>query len=105
MITKTWWTYHAGDPWFTQVYSWSNVVEGCLWIIYAGLVLRRYYKHGKSQTELLYALAFFTFGLTDFRESYSLTTWLIIAKGMNLGILLWLRRHVLHHFYPKEKTY
>ena len=105
LLTNTWWTYRAGDGWFGLLYSWFNVVEGCLWILLAGLVLRRYLKHRRSKLELLYAVSFLTFGLTDFRESYSLTTVLVIAKGINLVILLWLRRYVLRHFYPQQKTY
>ena len=105
VLTKTWWTYHAGDGWFGLLYSWFNVVEGCLWILLAGLVLRRYLKHRRSKLELLDALSFLTFGLSDFRESFSLTLWLIIAKGINLTILLWLRRYVLRHCYPQQKTY
>jgi hypothetical protein len=105
VFTNTWWNYHAGDGWFGFLYSWFNVVEGCLWILLAGLVLLRFLKHRRSKLELLYAFTFLTFGLTDFWESFSLTTWLIFAKGINLAILLWLRRYVLRHFYPEHKTY
>ncbi len=105
LLSKTWWTDRAGDGWFTHLYSWSNVIEGCIWALFAVLVLRRYFKHRRSPIELLYALAFLTFGLTDFEESYSLTSWLVIAKGINRMALLWLRRYVLRHFYPQQKTY
>ncbi len=105
LLCKTWWTYHAGGGWFTHLYSWANVTEGCLWLLFAGLVLRRYLKHRRSTIELLYAFAFLTFGLSDFIESCRLTSWLIIAKGLNLAILLWLRRYVLRRFYPQQKTY
>lgn len=105
LLTKTWWTYRAGDGWFGLLYSWFNVVEGCLWILLAGLVLRRFWKHRRSTLELFYALAFLAFGLTDFQESYRLTLWLILAKGINLAVLLGLRQYVLRHFYPQQKTY
>jgi multisubunit Na+/H+ antiporter MnhE subunit len=105
LITKAWWTYRENDPWYLQLYSWFNVVEGCLWLLLAGLVLRRYLRHRNSITEPFYSLAFVTFGLSDFCESHSLTSWLIVAKGINLGILLVLRRYVLRRFYPQQKTY
>lgn len=105
VLTKTWWTFHAGDAGFGFVYSWFNVVEGCLWCLFAVLVLRRYLKHCRSTIELFYALAFLTFGLSDFLESFSLTSWLIIAKGINLAILLWLRRYVLWRCYPQQRMY
>jgi hypothetical protein len=105
LLTKTWWAYRASDGWFSLLYSWFNVAEGCFWILFAGLVLRRYLKHRRSTTELFYALAFFTFGLSDFQESYSLTSWLLAAKGINLAILLGLRRYVLRRCYPEQKTY
>ena len=65
LLSKTWWTYHAGDGWFTHLYSWANVTEGCLWLLFACLVLRRYLKHRRSTIELLYAFAFLTFGLSE----------------------------------------
>jgi len=55
--------------------------------------------------ELLYAVAFVTFGASDFREAIALETWLILAKGVNLVALVWLRRTVLTRCYPTSRTY
>lgn len=69
------------------------------------LVLARYFRHRNSALEILYACAFFIFGLSDFREAYLLQPWLILAKGMNLLLLLWLRAVVIRRFYPASRTY
>ncbi len=104
-LHDTWWSYHPAGGWFTHVYSWFNVVEGIFWLVFAALVLRRYLKHRRSPTELAYAAAFFTFGLSDFRESYILQSWLVLFKGINLAALLWLRWYVLRRFYPEIKAF
>jgi len=62
-------------------------------------------KHRRSRLEWWYALAFFTFGLTDFREAYALSSWLIWAKLANLILLLWLRATVIRRFYPTSKLF
>jgi hypothetical protein len=105
LITDTWWTYNASADWFNHLYSWFNVVEGWFWLVFATLVLRRYLKYRRSLIELLYALAFFTFGLSDFRESYVLESWLVLFKGVNLAALFWLRWYVLRRFYPECRAF
>ena len=52
-----------------------------------------------------YAAAFFTFGLTDFREAHTLQSWLIWLKVANLAILLWLRATIIGRYYPSSKLY
>ena len=104
-LTDTWWTYHPSGGWFTHVYSWFNLLEGWFWLLFAILVLRRYLKHRRSPTELLYALAFFTFGLSDFREAYVLETWLVVFKAVNLAALVYLRWHVLRTYYPQCRAF
>ncbi|HZL90728.1 MAG TPA: hypothetical protein VFB96_20335 [Pirellulaceae bacterium] len=105
LLTDTWWTYNASGGWFTHVYSWFNVVEGWIWIVFAALVLRRYLKCRRSPSELAYAAAFFTFGLSDFRESYALESWLVLFKAVNLAALLILRWNVLRRLYPEYKLF
>jgi hypothetical protein len=105
LITDTWWTYHPSGGWFTHVYSWFNVIEGCFLLLFAALVLRRYLNSRRSPIELAYALAFFTFGLSDFRESYVLESWLVLFKGVNLAALLALRWHVLKHYHPQCRAF
>ena len=58
-----------------------------------------------STVEPVYALAFFTFGLTDFREAYALDSWLIAIKLANLVALFALRRYVLRQCYPESRLY
>jgi hypothetical protein len=69
------------------------------------LVLRRSLKNHRSAIEAVYALAFLTFGLTDFREAYALQSWLIWLKGANLLALLWLRSRVIARYDPGSKLY
>ena len=105
VFTRAWWTYEPTADWYAQPYHWINLVEGAAWLIFAMLVLIRYFGHGQSRVELLYAFAFLTFALSDFREAYVVQTWLIIAKGINLAALLYLRSLVIRRYYPESKTY
>jgi hypothetical protein len=106
LFFRTWWTHRSGNPsWFEIPYHAFNLFEGTVWVILAGLVLRRFLRYRHSTVEVAYALAFFTFGLTDFREAYALQSWLIWVKAVNLLVLLWLRALVLKRYYPESKLY
>ena len=73
-------------------------------MIMAALVLARFLRSCHSSVEIVYALAFLTFGLSDFREAYSLTSWLIWLKAANLApaSLAPLVRH--HTLLPAEQA-
>ena len=106
LIFRTWWSYPTGNrSWFESPYHAFNLFEGAVWVIFAGLVLRRFLSHRRSSLEVAYALAFFTFGLTDFREAYALQSWLVWLKGANLLMLFWLRHLVMSRYYPESKLY
>ena len=105
LITQTWWIYQPKAAWYTQTYHWMNLAEGTAWLIFSVLVMGRYFRNRNSSLELLYSLAFFTFGLTDFREAYILESWLILVKGLNLAILLYLRSLVIRRYYPQSQMY
>ena len=104
---QVWWKYPLpGDPWFSIPYHFFNLFEGSCWAILAGLVLRRLFLiHRRSSIELAYAAAFFTFGLTDFREAYELASWLVWLKLVNLIGLILLRRVVMKRLYPASKLF
>jgi hypothetical protein len=104
--SRTWWSYgrDAELP-YSTAYHTFNLIEGTAWLVFCGLVLVRYYRFKNSRLELLYALAFFTFGLSDFREAYCQQSWLIWLKGINLAALLYLRHLVITRFYPLSKLY
>lgn len=106
LFLRTWWSWQESpaEPW-SIAYSWFNLFEGCAWLVFAALVLRRYSKHRRSQLELWYAFSFFTFGLTDFREAWVQQSWLIWLKGVNLVALLWLRALVIRRHYPRARIY
>lgn len=102
----TWWSYAPSEtPLHSIPYHFLNLVEAACWLTFAGLVLRRYARHRRSSLELAYALAFFTFGLTDLREAWALQSWLIWLKLLNLVILAWLRRRVMREWHPEAKVY
>ena len=106
LVFRTWWTYPSQNfPWVEIPYHVFNLVEGMVWVVLSGLVLRRFLRHRRSSVEVAYALAFFTFGLTDFREAYALQSWLIWIKAANLFVLLWLRARVIKRYYPESKLY
>jgi hypothetical protein len=69
------------------------------------LALRRYLIQRRSLLELAYAAAFFTFGLTDFREAYELASWLVWLKLLNLIVLIQLRTVVMKRCYPASKLF
>ena len=106
LFLRTWWSWHtdAGLPW-SAAYHWFNVVEGCVWLLFAASVLWRYRKNRRSSLEWWYALSFFTFGLTDFREAWVQQSWLIWVKAFNLIALLWLRNIVIRRYYPQARIY
>ena len=100
-LFRRWWEYSPiADP-FSTVYHAFNLVEGVAWIVCARLVFSRWWRKRNSALEPLYAAAFLTFAATDFREAYLVEGWLILLKGLNLAVLLWLRRLILTRFYPE----
>jgi len=106
LFLRTWWTYQpASSDWIETPYHAFNLFEGTVWVLIAALVLARFLRLRHSSVEVVYALAFLTFGLSDFREAYSLTSWLIWLKAANLALLLWLRSLVITRYYPRNKLY
>ncbi len=105
LFTHTWWSCNSASPWYEEPYHWMNLIEGCAWLVFAALVLARYLPHRNSPLELLYSLAFVTFGLSDFREAYALESWLILFKGINLVALFVLRWQVIRNWYPESRTF
>src|SRR5262245_3700470 len=106
LFTTTWWTYDSRPRSLYSIgYHSFNLFEGAAWIAFGTLVLWRYLRHRRSRVELAYAVAFALFGLTDFREAYSMQSWLIWVKVINLIVLFWLRRTVMRRHYPHAKVY
>lgn len=104
--TRTWWSYARDiDLPYSTAYHTFNLLEGAAWMVFCGLVLRRRYRQKRSTLELWYAFAFFTFGLTDFREAYYQQSWLIWLKAINLTALLYLRNRVIKIHYPESKLH
>ena len=105
-LAQSWWRYSSDEPFgFSEIYHWFNIAEGTAWCLIAGLVVRRFLRRRKSGLEIAYAATFVTFGLSDFVEARALTTALIVAKGANLVLLLFLRRRLLRRHYPASKIY
>ena len=99
-----WWSYAPPAAWPADLYHTFNLLEGAAWLAFAALVLRRHLVHRRTALEPAYALAFLTFGLTDFREAYVLQTWLLAFKGVNLLALARLRPRVMR-YYPEARTF
>lgn len=51
----------------------------------------RFLRNRKSPHEIIYAVLFFFFGMTDFREMQNLPVWLLLLKTLILVALLCLR--------------
>ncbi len=105
LLTHDWWRWEPPGDGFSLAYRGLNLIEGCVWLVFAGQVLARYLRHRHSPLELLYALAFALFGASDFREACALQGWLIVAKGLNLALLVWLRQIVIRRYYPASRVY
>ena len=103
---RIWWRYpDPRDPWFSIPYHVFNLFEGLCWIVFAGLVLRRYLVFRRSPLELIYASSFFTFGLTDFREAYVLESWIVWVKLFNLVLIIRLRSIAIKQWYPGSRLF
>ncbi|WP_165252343.1 hypothetical protein [Paludisphaera soli] len=101
-----WWTYSPRSAtWIEHATHGFNLFEGAAWTVFAALVLARFVRHRRSWVEVPYALAFLTFGLTDFREASALDSWLIALKAVNLVALFGLRRWVIRRCYPESRVY
>jgi hypothetical protein len=101
-----WWRYPSrSDPYFSWPYHYFNLFEGLCWFVFAGLVGYRYFSNRQSVLEIWYAIAFVTFGLTDFREAFVLESWLIWIKLANLFVLIALRSIVMRRYYPDKTLY
>jgi len=107
LLFRTWWSYNPDSSTWIDIalLHGFNLFEGCVWLVLSALVLGRYLRYRRSVLELVYALTFFTFGLTDFREAYTLQSWLIWVKVINLAALWWLRSTILRRFYPSSRLY
>lgn len=105
-FAHVWWRYDgAFGDWFTHLYHWFNLLEGCVWLVVAGLILWRFRNHRQSRQEVVYAAAFLTFGLTDFQESLEQSSWLIAIKLVNLIVLYFLRKRIMSKYYPSARVY
>lgn len=106
VFTHVWWRYdRASSDWFSHLYHWFNLLEGCVWLVVAGLILRRFLEHRRSRLEIVYAVAFTMFALTDFQESLEQSSWLIWGKLMNLVVLYLLRKRIMSKYYPSARVY
>lgn len=89
----------AEAPVFAMCYGGFNVIEGLIWTGIAGIVALRWMLHRKSGFELWYAFLFLIFGVSDVVEAFGLTVWLLLAKGVILGLLLYARMVIRREFY------
>lgn len=106
LFRRIWWSYDRDlELWYSTPYHWFNLVEGCIWLIVSAFVLARYARCRRSYVELLYAAAFVSFAISDFREAWQQSSGLIWFKILNLIALVALRRHVMRRYYPAGKVY
>lgn len=97
---KPWWIFdpETAGLW-GHLYRGFNIFEGIVWIVFALIVIFRYKKSGESSWEIVYAITFFLFGLTDFREATVQSAPLVLVKGFILILLLRLRHFVIKNCY------
>ncbi len=99
--SEPWWVFDPETAGFWgHLYRGFNLFEGTIWLVLAVIVFRRYLQRGQSEWEIAYALAFFLFGLTDFREAAVESAPLVLVKGIILILLLRLRQFVLKSCHP-----
>jgi hypothetical protein len=88
------------------VYSWYvgfNAFEASAWFAFCLFVASRFALHRKTWYEILYALSFLVFGVSDLMEIYQTTVGLLIVKGIILASILACRKVVLV-YYPLAKV-
>jgi hypothetical protein len=106
LLTNPWWTYDpATVSGWGRAYRWFNIGEAAVWLVFAVLVVNRWRRRRHSPVELLYGVAFATFGLTDIREASVISATVVLVKGANLAALLWLRAQVMRRWYPENRLY
>ncbi len=79
-----------------------NSIEAAVWVLIAAWILVRWARRGKSKLELLYALSFVLFGLSDVIETFGLTLLLLLMKAACLLAIIGFRAAVLPT-YPGSK--
>lgn len=106
LFRHTWWSWTDGDrSWHSTAVHAFNLAEGSIWGVFSVLVLVRHVRFRRNRAELLYSLAFLTFGITDIVEAYALTSWLIWIKLANLIVLWKLRATSLRNWYPETRLF
>ncbi len=98
--SEPWWTFDQQVASFWgHLYRGFNIFEGIVWVVFALVVFWRYLRRGQSFWEIVYAIAFLLFGLTDFREASTISAPLVLVKGIILILLLRLRHFVIKNCY------
>ena len=87
---------------WNMYYVVFNNIEGVLWFCFAVYVLFRYVRNRKTGYEILYALSFFAFGLTDLIEAWGMTLGVLLLKGVCLLAIFQGRKLVIEK-YPGKK--
>jgi hypothetical protein len=80
-----------------------NAFEAFAWFCFSAFVGGRFIARRKTWYEILYALSFFAFGVSDVMEIFQTTVGLLLVKGIILISILACRKVVLQ-FYPLAKV-
>jgi len=91
--------YAAGGFW-PRFCLCFNALEAAAWFAIGAWVFARYLRNRKSPLEILYAVLFVAFGLTDIREIASLPVWLLLLKAIILAAIVAIRGNLKRHHYP-----
>ncbi|MCC6126520.1 MAG: hypothetical protein IT426_16290 [Pirellulales bacterium] len=83
-------------------YVGFNAFEACAWFCFGLFVAGRFFARRKTWYEILYALSFLAFGISDLMEIHRTTVGLLLTKGIILASILACRKVVLQ-FYPQWK--
>lgn len=84
-------------------YFGFNAIEALAWLLFASYVIKRWLINKQSPLEIVYAILFVVFGLTDLLELVNLPIWLLGLKIMTLACLLLMRRHLITNYYTDAK--
>lgn len=89
--TQVLWHFPRRPASWELAYHGFNLLEGGVWEGFALVTLWRALRRGGACLEWPFALAFLSFGVTDFLEAYRVTPGLVVFKALNCGMLLWIR--------------
>ena len=79
---------------FGMPYMVFNCIEALCWFYISISIIFRYLRHKKTKMEILYAISFFAFALSDVIETSGITLLLLLFKGVCILAIVGFRNNI-----------